>query len=128
MKRTCVGLVWVLALGMTVACASGTSGPAGSVDGIAVDQRGNVMPGITVSIQTSAGKTVYSIVTAENGSYSFPDIPVGQYQVVTHFAGFTARPLDVSVTADHVTKMPNLVVVAVQDQPLTFVTPTPKPK
>ncbi len=84
------------------ACASGNSAaPTGSVRGVAVDDAsGHGLPGITVTIQTVAGKVVDTVVTDPDGSYEFPTVPAGQYEIVTYFKGFKAlAPLSVSVAA-----------------------------
>jgi len=96
---------------VSLACAS-TSGPAGSLNGVAVDGNGNALPGITVSLQSADGKLVQTVVTLVDGSYSFQDVPAGQYQVTTTFAGFTApRPLHATVTAGATTSLPPLTLL-----------------
>jgi hypothetical protein len=103
-----IGLAAVLSL--TLSCAS-ASGPTGSVRGIAVDNGGNPLPGITVSLQTEEGKLVQTVLTGADGSYSVQDVPVGKYVLTTTFAGFTApRPLAAVVIAGAMVNMPNLVL------------------
>ncbi len=87
---------------LLAACASGKSAvPTGSVRGVAVDDAsGHGLPGITVTLQTVAGKVVDTVVTDPDGSYEFPMVPAGQYEIVTYFKGFKAlAPLSVSVAA-----------------------------
>ena len=87
---------------LVAACASGNgAAPTGSVRGVAVDDTsGHGLPGITVTIQTVAGKVVDTVVTDPDGSYEFPAVPAGQYEIVTYFKGFKAlAPLSVSVAA-----------------------------
>ncbi len=98
-----------------LACASGgAAASTGSVRGVAVDDSsGHGLPGITVTIQTAAGKVVDTVVTAPDGSYEFPSVPAGEYQVVTYFRGFKAlAPLAVSVAAGSPTSAPPLRLVA----------------
>jgi uncharacterized surface anchored protein len=98
-----------------MSCASSASGPVGSLTGIAVDNNGHVLPGITVSLQSEKGKIVQEVLTGEDGSYRFEDVPVGPYQVITTFAGFTApKPLAVTVTSGATTNLPRLVLLPPQ--------------
>ena len=108
-------LLVLAAAAMFSGCASGgAASPTGSVRGVAVDDSsGHGLPGITVTIQTAAGKVVDTVVTAPDGSYEFPAVPAGQYQVVTYFRGFKAlEPLAVSVAAGSPTSAPVLRLVA----------------
>jgi hypothetical protein len=102
----------VFSAGLWLACASKPPAPTGSVSGIAVDNSGHGLPGITVTIQSEAGKPVETVETAPDGSYLFPAIKVGQYQVLTLFAGFsTPAPLAAVVTAGQSTRLKPLVLV-----------------
>ena len=101
-----------LGAGLALSCASKPPVPTGSVSGIAVDTYGHSLPGVTVTIQSEAGKPVETVQTAADGSYFFAAIPIGQYQVLTLFAGFTAQaPLSATVTAGQSTRLRPLVLV-----------------
>ena len=98
-------------LSLALSCAS-TSGPTGSVRGIAVDNRGNPLPGITVSLETLEGKLVQTVLTGADGSYSIQDVPAGKYVLTTTFAGFTApKPLSTMVIAGAMVNLPPLVLL-----------------
>jgi len=100
---------------LSIACASSPKGPTGSLLGIAVDNNGNPLPGITVSLHSAAGKIVQEVLTSADGSYRFEGVPVGSYQVTTNFPGFTApKPLDVTVAAGATANLPHLVLVPPQ--------------
>ncbi len=76
-----------------------------------MDGSGNALPGITVSLLSQTGKIVQEVLTSEDGSYRFENVPVGAYRVSTNFAGFTAtKPLDVTVVAGGTTTLPRLVL------------------
>jgi Carboxypeptidase regulatory-like domain len=106
-----VGLAAILILSLTLSCAS-TSSPTGSVRGLAVDNSGNPLPGITVSLQTQEGKLVQTVLTGADGSYSVQDVPEGKYVLTTTFAGFTApKPVAAIVIAGAMVNLPNLVLV-----------------
>ena len=107
---------WILggAVSLAWACASSAPPPpTGSVIGFAVDESGNVLPGVSVTIQNDKGKMVETVITAEDGSYAFPTIAPGQYQVLTYFKGFQARqPIDVTVQSGKEARLQPLVLVA----------------
>jgi hypothetical protein len=105
-----VGLV--LGALLSLSCASKPGAPTGSVSGIAVDTYGHSLPGVTVTIQAPDGKNVETVQTAADGSYFFEAIAAGPYQVLTLFAGFTAKaPLPVTVVAGQSTRLKPLVLV-----------------
>lgn len=106
-------LAAAVAAALALACASGSPAPTGSVRGVAVDDSGHGLPGITVTIQTAAGKIVDTVVTAPDGSYEFPAVPAGEYRVMTYFRGFQSpEPLSVSVAAGAPNNLPPLRLVA----------------
>ncbi|HKD17742.1 MAG TPA: carboxypeptidase regulatory-like domain-containing protein [Thermoanaerobaculia bacterium] len=112
------------------ACASKPSVPPGTVAGVAVGRAGHGLPGITVTIQTDAGKVIDTVVTAADGSYMFPSVPPGRYQVLTLLRGFTTpNPLSAFVVSGQSTQMPPLLVLApgLDSGSVELVTPTPVP-
>jgi hypothetical protein len=60
----------------------------GSLSGTIKDSTGGVIPGATVSIANSAIGTALNSVTDTQGHYSFPDIPVGRYDLTVTLEGF----------------------------------------
>ena len=104
-----------IVLAAAAACSSAPPAQLGVVRGVAVDTNGNALPGITVSLQAPDGKLVQTVTTGEDGSYNFPAGPVGQYQVLSTFAGYTTpKPLDAKVTPSGLAYLPNLVIVSPQ--------------
>ena len=102
-----------LALGLALACASKPAGPTGTVAGIAVDRAGHGLPGITVTIQTSSGKVIDTVVTGADGSFLFPTVPPGQYQVLTLLRGWTTpSPQTATVIANQSTQLSPLLLLA----------------
>jgi carboxypeptidase family protein len=100
---------------LAAACSSAPPAQLGVVRGVAVDSYGNVLPGITVSLQAPDGKLVQTVTTGEDGGYNFPAVPVGQYQVLSTFAGYTTpKPLDAKVTPSGLAYLPRLVLVPPQ--------------
>jgi carboxypeptidase family protein len=111
-NRIALGILGVsIGIGI-VACASAPAATqVGVVRGIAVDLSGNALPGIVVSLRTADGKVLQSVTTGEGGAYEFPDVPVGQYQVFSEFAGYsTPQPIAVKVTPSGLALAPRLVL------------------
>lgn len=107
-------LIWA-ALAVAAACSSAPPAQLGVVRGVAVDSNGNALPGITVSLRAPDGKLVQTVTTEEDGSYNFPAVPVGQYQVLSTFAGYTTpTPLDAKVTPSGLAYLPKLVLASPQ--------------
>jgi len=128
MTKLCRAFPGLLVLGLALACASKPAGPTGVVAGIAVDRSGHGLPGITVTIQTSSGKIIDTVVTGADGSYLFPTVPPGQYQVLTLLRGWTApSPLTASVSANQSTQLGPLLLLAPGEDrgSIELVTPTP---
>ncbi len=130
--------LWAAGLCLSLACASGRPGPVGSLTGRAVDDGGNALPGITVSLRSESGKVVQTVLTSADGSYSFQDVPAGRYEVITLFAGFSSpRPLDATVTPGTTTALQPLVLLPPdvtddgrtrsESPPAVLVAPTPTP-
>jgi hypothetical protein len=112
-------LVVTAALSAASCASSAPAAPTGSVRGVAVDDAsGHGLPGITVTIQTVAGKVVDTVVTDPDGSYEFPAVPAGQYEIVTYFQGFKAlTPLAVSVAAGSPSQAAPLRLIAPDSAP-----------
>jgi len=108
------GAPWfALLLGACLACASQVPVEVGSVRGRAVDGRGNGLPGITVTLESQDGKALQTVTTSEDGSYSFPAAPVGQYRILSVFAGYsTPKPLEVTVSPGGLALPPPLVLAS----------------
>ncbi len=108
---------WLAAACIALACACSSAPPAqlGVVRGVAVDTDGNALPGITVSLRAPDGKLVQTVTTGVDGSYNFPAVPVGSYQVLSTFAGYTTpSPLDAKVTPSGLAYLPKLVLAPPQ--------------
>ena len=61
---------------------------AGTVTGTATDEQGAVLPGVTVTVESSALIVARSTSTGAGGSYSHPGLPPGDYTVSFALSGF----------------------------------------
>ena len=81
----------VLAAILLVFSSSAWSAGTGSVSGTVTDSTGAVVPGATVTITNVALSTQYKATTNSVGYYSFPELPVGHYDLKFEAAGFATQ-------------------------------------
>jgi len=60
----------------------------GTVTGVATDDSGAVMPGVTVTVTNTATNQVRTVVTGSDGFYNVTLLPPGRYDVKATLAGF----------------------------------------
>jgi hypothetical protein len=83
----------------TTTAAPATSATTATVRGHIADPTGARIPGATVTISTSAGRTVTTATADANGHYEVSGIPPGSYIVRASFAGFadfTSQPVQLA--------------------------------
>ncbi|HJQ37150.1 MAG TPA: TonB-dependent receptor [Thermoanaerobaculia bacterium] len=103
-----------------------------SLSGRVVDQQGAAVPGVTVTATNTATGLVRTTVTAADGSYRFPSLPVGTYNVAAELSGFatvttegvvlnvaTERELEVTLKQASVTE----AITVTADAPLVATEP-----
>ena len=75
-------LAFCLAAALPVCAATG-----GSISGTISDPSGAVIPGALLKLVNTGQQTTYRVTTDKQGFYSFPDLPVGNYQLtISDFA------------------------------------------
>jgi hypothetical protein len=79
----------LLALTPALAAAQSESGSA-TIEGIARDTGGAVVPGVTVTARHVETGTIRTVTTDAAGRFSLPAMSVGRYQVDAEIMGFTA--------------------------------------
>jgi Carboxypeptidase regulatory-like domain len=73
----------------------------GSVSGTVADRSGAVVAGATLRLVNTAQQTIYHAVSDKQGLYSFPNLPVGHYDLTISAPGFsTQRKTDLTVDTD----------------------------
>jgi hypothetical protein len=60
----------------------------GSISGTVKDPQGGVVPGVTVTITTTATEQSRTTVTDGSGFYTFPSLPPGRYDISAELQGF----------------------------------------
>ena len=77
----------------------------GSIEGVVKDSSGAVLPGVTVEARSSAG-AVLSSTTDTEGTYRFPSVAPGTYEITATLQGFTPKKqADVSVGLGQIKKV-----------------------
>ena len=83
--RVALGTVAGLALFVGTAAAQVTNG---QIHGLVTDESGATVPGVTVTLESSALIRPMVEVTAVSGRYEFPIVPIGTYTVTFELTGF----------------------------------------
>ena len=94
----------------------------GSLSGTIKDSTGAVVPGATVSIMNTSIGTELSRVTDAQGHYSFPNVPVGRYDLLVTLEGFKPhkRP-GLAVDADSRLQIDAMLEIGEQTETVTVV-------
>jgi hypothetical protein len=74
----------ILVLTSSAAWAQATA----ALNGRVTDQSGGVLPGVTVTVTQTETGFMRSVVTADDGAYVIPNLPVGPYQLEMMLQGF----------------------------------------
>src|SRR5258708_39280076 len=79
---------------LACACAALAQAPTGTIAGVARDPSGAAVAGALVKLTNRATGFVRTVVTPEQGNFSFPALLAGEYEVGIEAAGFerTVRP------------------------------------
>lgn len=105
------GTTWDLSLPQTVTVPSlpssgSVAGPdfvgtltTYTLSGVAQDNVGNPVPGVTITVDTTDGTAPSPVLTQTDGSYSIAPALQGTYTLTPSLAGFTFSPTDQTVTA-----------------------------
>jgi Carboxypeptidase regulatory-like domain/TonB dependent receptor len=88
MKSWTAGLLLALLVMASAVQPLGAQERFGSVSGVVTDSSKAVVPGATVTVTNKQSGAVRSAVTAADGSYRFPDLEPGRYDVTIDLPGF----------------------------------------
>jgi len=76
---------------MTCLAISGWAAVGGSISGTLKDTSGGVVPGAMVTVTNVGVRTEFKTTTDVRGSFSFPNLAVGRYDLTIEAAGFKAQ-------------------------------------
>jgi len=102
-------------LAATTAVAQTSSG---SLTGRVVDATGGTLPGVTVTATNVSTGFSRSVVSGADGRYTFPSLPIGNYNVTADLSGFatvTTRSVEVNVATERTVNI-TLKQTAVKEQ------------
>ena len=88
LKTLATALVIGLAVPSMSAAQGGGASSTGTIQGRVADSSAAVLPGVTVTATSPSMIGSQSQVTNENGSYRFPAVPPGVYELTFELAGF----------------------------------------
>ncbi len=120
------GLLAVLLCGLVLAAPAFAQEQRGSIEGTITDQSGAVLPGVTVEARSPSLVGVATSITGASGSYRFPALPPGTYEVSATLTGFApARVADVVITLGKNLRVDLTLKVATQVEQLTVTAESP---
>jgi hypothetical protein len=92
----------------------------GSLSGTFKDPSGAVVPGVTATLVNKALKSEYKAISDTRGFYSFPNLPVGHYDLTIEAAGFkTQKKTDLRVDTDAALKVDVVLILGERSETVT---------
>jgi hypothetical protein len=93
--RAVLSTLWIVALAATLTLAFGArtmhaQTVRGSLAGTVTDSSGAVVSGATVEAKNEGTGDISRTVSSSAGSYRFPELPLGRYDITVSSAGFTS--------------------------------------
>ena len=94
----------------------------GSVSGTIKDPTGGVIPGATVVLMNTTLGTQFNVVTDGQGLYSFPNVPVGSYDLTVTLEGFKPyKRAGLAINADSRLKVDATLEIGEQSETVTVI-------
>ena len=88
MSKKTFKVLLVLFLSIGLASTALAQRQTGSLNGVVKDTEGAALPGVTVTVSSEKMMGDVSFVTTESGSFRFPSLPSGTYNVKMELPGF----------------------------------------
>src|SRR5207247_3007764 len=88
LTTTLIGIVGVITLAGGLVFGQNFSG---AISGLVRDNTGAVIPGTTITAKHTETGLTRTVETGEEGSYTMPALPVGDYEVTAEKPGFKAQ-------------------------------------
>jgi hypothetical protein len=91
MRRWTTGLLALLvtlSFSVTAFAQGGGASSTGTIQGRVTDSQGAVLPGVTITATSPALIQPQTTTTTENGSYRFPAVPPGTFDLTYELSGF----------------------------------------
>ena len=101
-RRALASISFLFCVTLTVTLSAATGG---SISGTVTDPSGAVIRRAVLKLVNTAQQTTYKAVTNAQGLYSFPNLPVGRYDLTISADGFTPqRKANLNVDTDSVVR------------------------
>jgi hypothetical protein len=95
----------------------------GSISGTVMDKSDAVVGGAMLKLVNTAQQTTYQAISDKQGLYSFPNLPVGHYDLTTMATGFNPqRKADLKVDTDSAVRVDIRLEVGMQTDAITVTT------
>ena len=116
----CLILVFAVFFSPTASLFAATGG---SVSGTVADKSGAVVAGAILKLVNIAQQTTYQAISDKQGLYSFPNLPVGHYDLTTAATGFNPqRKADLKIDTDSAVRVDISLEVGMQTDTVTVTT------
>jgi hypothetical protein len=115
MKLKYLGAMIATALFLCIFTLSGLAQAlaGGAVEGTITDHSGAIIPGATLTLRNPSTGILYTSTSNQSGSYNFPVVAVGQYELTADKDGFTPiRRTGLSITVGSKQHLPLVFQVA----------------
>jgi hypothetical protein len=97
----------------------------GSISGTVADPSGAVIVGATLKLVNTAQQTTWQAVSDKQGLYSFPDLPVGHYDLTIAAVGFAGqKKTGISVDTDPAIRLDLILAVGSQSDTVAVTSDT----
>ena len=98
----------------------------GSLSGTVKDESGGVIPGATVTAMNTGIGTMFTTVTEVDGTYTFPKLPVGRYDISIELEGFKVeKRTALAVDADAALQLNVTLMVGSQSETVSVTVNVP---
>ena len=112
--------VWTLFTAWLLCAPALFAAANGSLSGTVKDSTGAVIPEAKITLVNRALKSQFSATSNGEGFYSFPDLPVGHYDVAINAAGFMPeQKADLIIDTDSAIRLDATLIVAQQKESVT---------
>jgi hypothetical protein len=99
-RRLRKGLLLIVALmGLVIVSPAFGQGAGASIDGVAKDEQGGVLPGVNVTLRNQDSGVTRTSTTAADGRYRFLALAPGRYHLAAELSGFASKEVkDIQIT------------------------------
>ncbi len=112
--------VFAVATLLSVVTCAVWAAVGGSISGMVTDPSGAVVAGATLHLVNTAQRTIYQVVSDSQGRYSFPNLPVGHYDLTISASGFqTQEKANLAVDTDSALRVDVVLSIGARSDTVT---------